>query len=61
MISLQELLAVTTRATSVSFRYTEYYAVALVYYLAIVSVLMLVQARVERRLGTAGPARLHHA
>ncbi|HET6184932.1 MAG TPA: amino acid ABC transporter permease [Acetobacteraceae bacterium] len=61
VISLQELLAVTTRATSVSFRYTEYYAVALVYYLAIVSVLMLVQARVERRLGTAGPARLHHA
>lgn len=61
VISLQELLAVTTRATSVTFRYTEYYAVALVYYLAIVSALMVVQTRVERRLGTAGPARLHHA
>ncbi len=53
VISLQELLAVTTRATSVSFRYTEYYAVALVYYLAIVSALMVLQSRVERRLGSA--------
>lgn len=61
VISLQELLAITTRATSVTFRYTEYYAVALVYYLAIVSVLMVAQARVERRLGTAGPMRLQHA
>ncbi len=59
VISLQELLAVTTRATSVSFRYTEFYAVALVYYLAIVSVLMVAQARLERRLGTTGPMRLH--
>ena len=55
VISLQELLAITTRATSVSFRYTEFYAVALVYYLAIVSVLMIAQGRLERRLGTAGP------
>lgn len=61
VISLQELLAITTRATSVSFRYTEFYAVALVYYLAIVSVLMVAQGRLERRLGTAGPVRLQHA
>jgi polar amino acid transport system permease protein len=61
VISLQELLAITTRATSVTFRYTEFYAVALVYYLAIVSVLMVAQGRLERRLGTAGPMRLHHA
>ncbi|MEO8714010.1 MAG: amino acid ABC transporter permease [Acetobacteraceae bacterium] len=60
VISLQELLAVTTRATSISFRYTEFYAVALVYYLAIVSVLMIAQGRLERRLGTAGPMRLQH-
>ena len=60
VISLQELLAITTRATSVSFRYTEFYAVALVYYLVIVSVLMVAQGRLERRLGTAGPMRLHH-
>jgi polar amino acid transport system permease protein len=50
VISLQELLATTTRASSASFRYTEYYAVALVYYLVIVSLLMLGQARLERRL-----------
>ena len=61
VISLQELLAITTRATSVSFRYTEFYAVALIYYLAIVSVLMVAQGRLERRLGTAGPMRLQHA
>jgi len=60
VISLQELLATTTRASNASFRYTEFYAVALVYYLAIVSVLMVGQARLERRLGRQDiPA--HHA
>jgi polar amino acid transport system permease protein len=60
VISLQELLATTTRASNASFRYTEFYAVALVYYLAIVSVLMLGQGRLERRLGRQDlPA--HHA
>ena len=54
VISLQELLATTTRASSASFRYTEFYAVALVYYLAIVSALMVVQARLERRLAVQG-------
>ncbi|MDE2198401.1 MAG: amino acid ABC transporter permease [Rhodospirillales bacterium] len=53
VISLNELLAVTTRASNVSFRYLEFYAVALVYYLAIVSALMVVQGHVERRLATA--------
>lgn len=48
VISLQELLAVTTREISVTFRFTELYSVALIYYLAIVSVLMLGQARLER-------------
>ncbi|CAH2601701.1 L-cystine transport system permease protein TcyL [Rhodovastum atsumiense] len=55
VISLQELLATTTRATSASFRYTEFYAVALVYYLAIVSLLTLGQARLERRLAVGEP------
>ncbi|MCW3473715.1 amino acid ABC transporter permease [Limobrevibacterium gyesilva] len=61
VISLQELLAVTTRASNASFRYTEFYAVALVYYLVIVSALMLVQGRVERQLGSSRQVRLAHA
>jgi len=61
VISLQELLAVTTREISVTFRFTELYAVALVYYLAIVSVLMLGQAWLERRYsaGQREPVRGH--
>ncbi len=59
VISLQELLAVTTREISVTFRFTELYAVALVYYLAIVSVLMLGQAWLERRFGAAQAAIRH--
>ncbi len=54
VISLQELLATTTRASNASFRYTEFYAVALVYYLVIVSILMVGQARLERRLTPSG-------
>lgn len=50
VISLQELLAVTSRTISVTFHFTELYAVALVYYLAIVSALMVGQAWLERRL-----------
>jgi len=59
VISLQELLAVTTREISVTFRFTELYTVALIYYLAIVSLLMLGQARLERRFG-AGLAAARH-
>jgi polar amino acid transport system permease protein len=49
VISLQELLARTQSAVSVTFQFAEYYAAAAVYYLVIVSVLMLVQSRIERR------------
>jgi ABC-type amino acid transport system permease subunit len=49
VISLHELLtASTVRATS-EFRYVEAYTAAVVYYLVIVSVLMVVQAQLERR------------
>jgi len=63
VISLQELLAVTTRAISVNFRFTELYAVALVYYLVIVSVLMLGQGWLERHLARDAhpvPGPTHH-
>ncbi len=60
VISLQELLAVTTREISMTFRFTELYTVALIYYLAIVSVLMLGQAWLERHFG-AGQGATRHA
>ena len=49
VISLQQLLARTQSAVSVTFQFAEYYAAAAVYYLVIVSVLMLIQSRLERR------------
>ena len=60
VISLQELLAVTSREISSTFHFTELYAGALGYYLAIVSVLMLGQSWVERRMRT-GQVRGSHA
>jgi polar amino acid transport system permease protein len=49
VISLQELLTRAQNGVSQTFRYAEYYAAALVYYLVIVSVLMVIQAQVEKR------------
>lgn len=50
VISLRELLTVTNQAVASSFRFVEYYSVALVYYLVIVGALTYVQSRLERRL-----------
>ena len=49
MISLHELLTASQELAAVGFRYPESYLAALVYYLAIVSVLMVLQGRLERR------------
>jgi polar amino acid transport system permease protein len=49
VISLHELLTVTGERVAVTFRFAELYAAATVYYLVIVSVLMLLQGRLERR------------
>jgi His/Glu/Gln/Arg/opine family amino acid ABC transporter permease subunit len=54
VISLTELMAVTQQAVASTFRYAEFYAVAALYYLVMVLVLMLVQSRVERRFAWAG-------
>jgi polar amino acid transport system permease protein len=48
-ISLQEVLGFTRTAVSLDFRFAERYAAAAVYYLVLVSILMVVQAWVERR------------
>lgn len=52
-ISLRELMTVTQLAISASFRFTEWYAAALVYYLIMVSTLTLMQGVMERRLAKA--------
>jgi polar amino acid transport system permease protein len=49
VISLHELLTASQERATASFRYPEAYAAALVYYLGIVSVLMVLQAQLERR------------
>ena len=49
VISLYELLGAATVRASRDFRYLEAYTAAAVYYLAIVSALMVVQAQLERR------------
>ena len=49
VISLRELLTVAQQDTAVHFRFAELYGAALVYYLAMTSVLMFAQSRLERR------------
>ena len=57
VISLYELLGAATVRASQDFRYLEAYAAAAVYYLAIVSALMVVQAQLERRFTWKSSAR----
>ena len=49
VISLQELLTTAGNGVNKTFRYSEYYAAAAIYYLAMVSVLMYFQSRLEKK------------
>jgi His/Glu/Gln/Arg/opine family amino acid ABC transporter permease subunit len=49
VISLHELLTASQVRGTAEFRYAEAYSAALVYYLGIVSILMIVQAQLEKR------------
>lgn len=49
VISLGELLYIAQQNVSRTFSYMEYYSAAAIYYLVIVSILMVLQARLERR------------
>lgn len=49
VISLRELLTTAQLGVSSTFSYAEFYAAALVYYLVIVSAMMVAQSRLERR------------
>ena len=57
VISLHELLTAAQVHATVDFRYPEAYGAALVYYLAIVSVLMVVQAQLEKRFTWSSAGR----
>ncbi len=52
-ISLREMMTVTQLSISASFRFTEWYAAALIYYLVMVSILTVLQASVEHRMSVA--------
>jgi ABC-type amino acid transport system permease subunit len=57
VISLHELLTASQERATASFRYPESYAAALVYYLGIVSILMVLQAQLERRFTWSSAGR----
>lgn len=57
VISLQELLTASENLAAVKFQYIEAYLAALVYYLVIVSILMLIQSRLEKRFTFSSRAR----
>lgn len=57
VISLQELMTIAQVNVSNTFRYAEYYSAAAVYYLAIVSLLMVAQTFLERRYRWASSPR----
>lgn len=49
VISLRELLTTAQVGVNITFRYAEYYSVAIIYYLVIVSIITVIQMRIERR------------
>lgn len=55
VISLAELLRVATIAVQATFRFAEYYTVAIIYYLVIVSLIMLLQSWIEKRFEWKSP------
>ena len=50
VISLREIMAVVNDAIAASFRFVEWYCAALVYYLIIVSLFMIAQSLIQKRL-----------
>ena len=49
VVSLRELMTVTSQSVATTFQFTEYYAAALVYYLVMVYALTWLQSRLERK------------
>src|SRR3954453_10267087 len=61
VISLHELLTASQVRGAADFRYAESYAAAVVYYLVIVSILMAIQAQLERRFTWSSAGRRRRA
>ena len=61
VISLRELLTVAQQDTAVNFRFAEFYGAALVYYLVMVSAMMVLQAGLERRFTWSSARRRFRA
>ncbi len=57
VISLHELLTASQVRATATFRYQEAYSAAIVYYLAIVSVLMILQSQLEKRFTWSSAGR----
>lgn len=57
VISLRELLTTAQVGVNITFRYAEYYLVAIIYYLVIVTIVTLIQSRVEKRFVWSSSAR----
>jgi polar amino acid transport system permease protein len=57
VISLHELLTASQERATASFRYPEAYSAALVYYLGIVSILMVLQSHLEKRFTWSSAGR----
>lgn len=49
VISLRELLTTAQVGVSITFRYAEYYAAAIIYYLVIVSIITMIQSHIEKK------------
>lgn len=56
VISLRELLTTAQVGVNITFRYAEYYLVAIIYYLVMVSIISLIQSRIEKRFNWSSNA-----
>jgi His/Glu/Gln/Arg/opine family amino acid ABC transporter permease subunit len=61
VISLRELLTVTSQTVAVNFRFAELYSAATIWYLVIVSIFMVLQNQLERRYQWTSREATRHA
>jgi polar amino acid transport system permease protein/polar amino acid transport system substrate-binding protein len=58
VISLRELLTTAQVGVNITFRYAEYYAAAIIYYLIIVTLLTLAQSALEKKFAWTSKAKV---
>src|SRR5690606_24443598 len=58
-IALRELLTTAQVGVNITFRYAEYYAVAIIYYLLIVTIITLIQNKVEQKFAWSSRTRVN--